>query len=268
MKKIFSCFMYCFILIPIIHSQNFSKNGHILSLNNLYYDINLSSDLKFTNGKIIIRDYEKGRKEDNYIFCEKKIVLKNESKISFLISDDGDKYLLLANPDILVMYDKSSKCPIIFGTNLSNGSELITYIDSKTVKASSELKENNYIYSAKNICNLNINEPWVEGMKNNGIGEEIQFIGNCSIMYFFNGFISFEKPYLYNANSRIKKILLSFPDEIDRTPITVELEDTPNPQKINLGFRCKSLIKIKILEVYNGNKYDDACLHGILLKVY
>ena len=138
--------MCCFILIPIIHSQNF---------NNLYYDINLSSDLKFTNGKIIIRDYEKGRKEDNYIFCEKKIVLKNESKISFLISDDGDKYLSLANPDILVMYDKSSKCPIILGTNLSNGSELITYIDSKTVKASSELKENNYIYSAKNICNLN-----------------------------------------------------------------------------------------------------------------
>ena len=57
MKKIFSCFMCCFILIPIIHSQNFSKNGYILSLNNLYYDINLSSDLKFTNGKIIIRDY-------------------------------------------------------------------------------------------------------------------------------------------------------------------------------------------------------------------
>ena len=110
--------------------------------------------------------------------------------------------------------------------------------------------------------------PGLREWKTTELGKKFNLLGTVQLCIFFNGFISFEKPYLYNANSRIKKILLSFPDEIDRTPITVELEDTPNPQKINLGFRCKSLIKIKILEVYNGNKYDDACLHGILLKVY
>lgn len=130
------------------------------------------------------------------------------------------------------------------------------------------MKEHNYNYSAGNIANVNLTESWVEGVDGYGIGESISFLGNCTCLFLFNGFVSFEKPYLYEANSRLKKIEISFPEEKNKASIEIELKDTPNPQKINLGFKCQSQIKIKILEVYEGNKYKDTCLSGIMMKVY
>lgn len=268
MKKLLICSYILFVVGSFIFSQNFTKDGEIVKLDDLYYDVNLTSDIKFKNDGFIIRDYEKGEKDNNFIVLSKNVILKNDSKISFLITEDKEKYLILANSELFMLYEKNSKRPEIFATNLGNGSELIDFIDQKTIKASSELKEGNYIYSASNISNLNISEPWVESVEGNGISEEIQFKGNCSYLYILNGYVSYEKPYLYEANSRLRKISISFPEEKNKETIIFELNDTPNPQKINLGFRCNSLIKIKILDVYEGTKYQDTCLSGIIMKVY
>lgn len=267
MKKQILFFIYL-IFCALIYGQNFSTDGKILSMNDLYYNIDLISDLKFLNDEFIIRNYDIGKKENNYVVSKNKINLKEDSDLSFITTDSGEKYLILASQDLIVLYEKDCKTPKIFGTHFSSESEFIEYINPDCVTASSELKENNYVYSGKNVCNLNLNEPWVESIKGNGIGETIQFYGNCTYLYFFNGYVSFEKPYLYKANSRVKKISISFPENKLRKNIEVELQDSPNPQKIDLGFRCTDLIEIKILEVYEGLKYDDTCVLGIVMKVY
>lgn len=257
-----------FVFGAFFYPENFDKTGNIFDLNKLYYDIDFASDIKFLDGKILIRDYEKGKKADDYIVFQEKVELVYESKIPFLRFPNGNKYLILANSDLCILYDKSDNKPKCFGTNLGNGSELIDYIDKNLVVATSELKEGSTLFRASNIATLNINEPWVEGQKDYGIGEEIQFKGNCSYIYIFNGFVSYNKPYLYENNARIKKIEISFPEEENRNPIVWTLNDTPNPQKINLGKRCNSIIKIKILDIYEGTKYRDTCLNGIIFKVY
>lgn len=268
MKKLLICLYLFFVVISFTFSQNFTKDGQIIKLDELYYDIDLTSDIKFKDGSFIIRDYDKGNKDNNFIVFSKNVILKNDSKISFLITEDKEKYLILANSDLFILYEKNNRKPKIFATNLGKGSELIDFIDPKTIKASSELKEGNYTYSASNISNLNISEPWVEGVEGNGISQEIQFKGNCTYIYILNGYVSFDKPFLYEANSRLKKISISFPEEKNKESIIFELKDTPNPQKIDLGFRCNSLIKLKILEVYEGTKYQDTCLSGIVMKVF
>lgn len=255
-------------LICVVYSENFTTKGQIQDLNNLYYDINLTSDIKFSEGTVIIKDYDNGEKENSYIISSKKVKLCNDSSIPFIQFDDAERYLILANQDILLVYDENNITPKFLATNFGGQSEFIEYINPVTVKASSELKEGSKIYAGENIANLNITEPWVENAKDNGINEEISFLGNCTVLYILNGYVSFDKPYLYEANSRLKKIEVSFPDELNKTSIIVELNDTPNPQKIDLGFRCQSQIKIKILDVYEGKKYKDTCLSGIIMRVY
>lgn len=50
---------------------------------------------------------------------------------------------------------------------------------------------------------------WVEGVNGNGIGEKINFETNGEVLYFFNGYVSFSKPWLYTDNGRVKKIKIS-----------------------------------------------------------
>ncbi|MCF0126627.1 MAG: hypothetical protein HUJ68_12920 [Clostridia bacterium] len=265
-RNLLYIFFICFT--SLLYSQNFDKNGKILDLNNLYYDINLTSDIKFSEGKMIVRDYDIGLKENNYVISSDNIIQKYESSLTYVITNSNEKFLLLANSDLLIIYDEHLKTPKIFAMNLVGQDEFIDFINPNSITASSELKEGSKLYSGKNISNLNISEPWVENAEGHGIGEFISFYGNCTFLYILNGYISFEKPYLYEANSRLKKIEISFPEEINKNSLIVELNDTPNPQKIDLGFRCQSQICLKILEVYEGLKYKDTCLSGILMKVY
>lgn len=268
MKKIFLYMLFCFLILSMLHTQNFSNTGEIITLEGLSYDVDITSDVKFENGYFIFRDYDIGEKKNNYIISSKKMKLIINSRLTYLVFDANEKLLVLANDEILVAYDMNSKKPKIFGTSLGNASEFIDFPNSQLIQSSSEFSENGHVYRASNISNLNLKSPWVEGVSGNGIGETISFKGNCSYLYLFNGFVSFEKPSLYEENARIKKIKISFPEEKDKQDLIVDLNDTPNPQKIKLGFRCNSKIKIEILDVYEGSKYQDACLNCIMFRVY
>ena len=111
-------------------------------------------------------------------------------------------------------------------------------------------------------------KPWVEGVKGYGIGEKITFERiSARNLYWSNGFVSYDKPYLYERNSRVKKIRIV--DESTGGIIIVDLVDTPNPQKIILS-ENKDLnartITIEILDVYKGTYYEDTCVNYILLE--
>ncbi|MBN2617209.1 MAG: hypothetical protein JXR64_02720 [Spirochaetales bacterium] len=85
-------------------------------------------------------------------------------------------------------------------------------------------------------------------------------------MYFFNGFVSFEKPNLYEENSRVKKIKVT--DTISSKFIIFNIDDTPNPQLLKLGELKEWELSIEILDVYKGTKYSDTCINAIQCTIF
>ena len=136
----------------------------------------------------------------------------------------------------------------------------------------SELTEKGYTYSASNLRSRKIGCPWVEGVKGSGIGEKItiknkkeqlppwQKTYSGGALVIFNGFISYEKPYLYEYNNRVKDLKVYTSN--DEYSFIVTLEDTPNPQIIFLPCESDNTI-LEILSVYKGSRYDDTCIENI-----
>ncbi|SFI42891.1 hypothetical protein SAMN04487775_101319 [Treponema bryantii] len=157
----------------------------------------------------------------------------------------------------------------------NNGNNIEAY------QASSYLKEGKISYEAGNtgkIYNMMARRdvtswssqihPWVEGKKGDGIGESFEFDttypkGNGQGLpldiRILNGYVDPLKPHLFKENNRIKKALLEtdtgikkefeFRDEIEFTQIIL-----PNDVKH---------IRLTILEVYKGTKYQDTCITSV-----
>lgn len=142
----------------------------------------------------------------------------------------------------------------------------------ESIKSSSYLKEKNIEYMGDNIINHFLDDlrPWVEGVNGQGIGEWIEIKTNSfqfPVDFFLisNGYVDFEKPYLYEYNSRVK--LLRITNEELNIDFEVELEDTPNFQEIRLPKEITELettFRFTIMEVYTGTKWEDTCLNLII----
>ena len=78
-----------------------------------------------------------------------------------------------------------------------------------------------------------------------------------------NGFVYPGKEYLYEQNSRAKKIQISYND----ISFEIELKDVGNFQTVHLpksiNPKDKNKIIIKILDYYEGTKYSDIVISGI-----
>ena len=264
MKKIV-IFLCIFLFGTFLFSQSFSKVGDIIELSGLSYEENLIKDFSFENNYLLFRNYDLGLPENKYIIQSYNFTYSTINKLTFLKLDDEDSFLCLANEDLCILYDKNSLEPKYIGSSFT---EFFNTLSDKNIEASSELTEGKKIYKASNLCDLKLASPWVESSRGFGIGEYIIFEASASYIYFLNGYVSFDKPYLYTANSRVKKIKLSFLDENNRQPLIVDIKDTPNPQKISFGFRSKGKIKMEILDVYPGDKYQDTCINSIILRIY
>lgn len=78
-----------------------------------------------------------------------------------------------------------------------------------------------------------------------------------------NGFISAEKPYLYEQNCRAKTIRISCNGKSE----TYVLEDTPNFQVLPLANLAKpepsDVFELEIIDWYGGSKYDDIAISAL-----
>ncbi len=128
---------------------------------------------------------------------------------------------------------------------------------------SSYLTEKDKAYTVDNLSESVMDTPWVEGVPGDGIGEGFTLTFNGGsvdpTLLLMNGYISFDKPYLYEQNNRIKKIkvkgLTSGREKI------LDVIDTPHPQTVDISFITEMEdIRVEIAEVYKGTKYDDTCL--------
>lgn len=138
------------------------------------------------------------------------------------------------------------------------------FIGNCSYKTKSELKEGSTVYYASNL-GKDSNNPWVCGLKDfkdeeiviNSPNMKICYIGVC------NGFKREGKEYLFKNNSRPKEIEIIYDNNFGMRHI-VQLNDSPEIQMIPLlNCGCKS-IKIKILSVYKGEKYNDVCVNAII----
>jgi hypothetical protein len=81
-----------------------------------------------------------------------------------------------------------------------------------------------------------------------------------------NGFVDYNRPYLYEYNNRIKKIRIRNRENTDDYR-DFELLDLPNIQTVATSSFSLN-IEIEILEIYPGTKYNDTCVNFIIPIVY
>lgn len=125
------------------------------------------------------------------------------------------------------------------------------------LKDGTELK---YLPESSRVSNI----PWAT---KGDVDKKIIYLESDSSMLFntiviANGFICFDKPYLYEQNSRVKKIRVSW----ENNTKDFVLQDTPNFQILILSNKddlYKGDIQLEILEVYKGSKYSDIVISGI-----
>lgn len=157
--------------------------------------------------------------------------------------------------------------------NLQNGAY------TKNIKASSYLKEGKTSYAPENTTGIykvlwnsydsvntwsNQTKPWVEGKKDDGIGETFEFDMAYSArlnwdIRILNGYVDPLKPHLFKENNRIKKALLETDTGIKKE---VEFRDEAEFTQIILPTDVKH-VKFTIREVYKGTKYRDTCITSI-----
>lgn len=132
------------------------------------------------------------------------------------------------------------------------------------ITASSYLNEKVEKHAPSNVDDNNYNTSWIEGKDGYGIGEWIMFKRKSPIQIsqinIVNGFNKSES--LYKSNSRVKRVKVEFSDG---TVMEEDLEDY-NYDVIYLDEPIKiDSVKITILDVYKGSKYDDTCLGEVYM---
>ncbi len=135
-----------------------------------------------------------------------------------------------------------------------------------TLTATSYLPESRVsTYLPTNAHDFDLKTAWVEGEEGYGIGEEIHVAFNLGArlawthVIIYNGYCKSEQAW--KDNSRVKRALLL----VDGEPLAeIRLQDTYKGQRFRLGsFPGKSILTLRILEVYPGDKYADTAISEI-----
>lgn len=189
-----------------------------------------------------------------------------QGSLPYLILEGGsnvERYLALTGENILLLYSKDNSLPLYGGLF---GKLMYVLFADYELKATSSYSDKNYSFPAKNLNSLLLFHPWVEGVPGYGVGEKVFFNSKekeaIAGFYFSNGFVSFEKPYLYTQNARVKKIKVT--NENKDFNFVYNIDDTPNLQYFEVKRNTQDLI-IEILDVYPGTKWEDTAINFILL---
>ncbi len=130
-----------------------------------------------------------------------------------------------------------------------------------TITSSSQLDNK---YTCKNLLDYDLNSAWVEGSIGDGQNEWIEIrvdkISHVGTIILFPGYG--KNKDLFYANNRLKKVKV----ETSSFQTEVEFEDYFGGQIIHLAEKTDR-IKISVLDVYKGSKYNDLCISEIMLMV-
>ena len=167
---------------------------------------------------------------------------------------------------------------------LTDGCSSWCSVDSfeTVVTASSTLEpQGSYSYSPSNVQSTDRGTSWVEGVAGDGVGEYIEIEQSCLVggedyetdivfreLCVVNGYAATERNW--NENNRVRELKMYFNGDF---VAVIVLEDTIKQQyidisKFNLKVRNgeKASFRFEIGGVYQGTKYDDTCLTGLLIE--
>jgi len=200
-------------------------------------------------------------------------VTKGIKRYLILYGDQNDERV----GHFLFLYGDNNE--LVF-SKFSRGAADLFVREETLISAASELVEGNITYSARNLSYTGRLQPWAEGSMGSGIGEKILIElnpanpGSMNLdtirrwriygIAFSNGFVDYNRPYLYQYNNRVKKIRVHFID-MDFF-MDFDVLDTPQIQYFNFdrwGGSRPAKVQIEILEVYRGERWDDTCINGI-----
>ncbi|NMB64112.1 MAG: hypothetical protein GYA16_04495 [Spirochaetes bacterium] len=143
------------------------------------------------------------------------------------------------------------------------------YVGIATTEASSYLPPYKDIkYEPFYARDNKLTTAWCEGVKGDGIGEWIQFtlsawesygeIINVYRILIVNGFAASKE--LYYANNRVKKLQIEFSEGQKKI---LELKDGVLDYQVFVVHTKTKWVRMRILEVYKGKKYDDTCISEV-----
>jgi hypothetical protein len=137
----------------------------------------------------------------------------------------------------------------------------------RNIVASSALKsQGSANYKVANIHDFNHETAWVEGVKDYGVGEWIEYQGVSGNEIYgikiLNGYVKSDKAW--SENARVKRLKVY----CDGTPVCIlELENSRSLQSFNVknlfDEQGVKTFKFEILEVYPGTKYKDTVISEI-----
>jgi hypothetical protein len=269
MKKSLIIFLVLFVLVLqniCAINLDYSDQGRQIKLTENTLEINQLADYDFVQ---TLESYEITQENiDGFLyisfdytgdFLDKAYY--PHGRVKLLVLYLQPKLYPMRNEGYLMMFDQNNECVY----EIFQGNHHIEP-SSKSIFASSELTEGNIVYKAESLWDYRTLIPWVEGVDGNGIGEKIIIEYNGPAYYgisISNGFVDFNRPYLYQSNNRVKKIKVTFGDT--GTYEEFDLEDTPNFQTFFFKVaRNEKYFTIEIVDVYHSTQWDDTCINKIL----
>lgn len=233
--------------------------------------------LEFTDDSLIkLYEVWEGGEIGRFHF-EKKYQLIDKFGIPYLRFSDGtpDWMLIVSEKEVFLRGAQ----PVFAGIGAYQGDHSLyaadEYLKYETTSFLTETLKNGDVisYKAENLNRASI--PWVEGVPGYGIGEKVTvtFDDRFDEGYPFrsvwigNGYLSYERPDLYQMNGRVKRFRIKSLDTGKEK--IIELNDTPVFQPFTLHPRdFGHIVEFEILEVYPGTLYEDICINTISTTIY
>ena len=136
-------------------------------------------------------------------------------------------------------------------------------IDGKTIIYDDDFLQNRWFWYFYNEIYVNCKKPMVEGDVGNGTGLEvnIDFKTPVNNIVVLNGYVDLDKQHLYKKNARMKKVIVKG----DNFTFDYEFEDYVHFSQIKFPEQTTK-IKIFVIEVYEGEKWDDLAISGLWVK--
>lgn len=251
-----------FSLCSVLYSQDYK----ILKDYVFYYQG--ETELKIQNDKIF--EYNPATKEwldtSNHYY-----------KFSYKVNENGfvevfcnDKIFFLLKDNITYVIDYKDGLDVLSKSHI--------YEIKSSGNYSETIKGNVVDYKAENLRSAIIrggledpfwfyteNPPFVTKQGNSGIGEylELKFVNPQKKLSILGGYVNTKRQDLFKKNNRLKKVLIT--DLNSDYSIEMDFEDIAMFQEISFE-KYLSNIRIEILDVYKGSKYDDTCISGIMIS--
>jgi len=213
-----------------------------------------------------------GNDEQNRIkFYEQEITIGDailsglvyESKASSTLKEESESYSI---ENISNFYTENCWCEGVEGDGIGEIIEINTFDSCEKVEMFSS---NRSMKSIDDTINYLLTDYNTEGGRT---GTEItkdnisSYYSEINQIAIINGYAKDDT--LWENNNRVKKLKLTIDDT---NQFILELEDTKDLQLFDINYKNDNItkkinMKFEILEVYQGEKYDDTCITSIYLS--